>query len=265
MQSIRQKGLLQPILVRRTDDYFEIVAGHRRFEACKRLRWKKIPSCISELTDKEAFEVALTENIQRKSLNPIEEADAFARYVKEYGWGGISELATRIGKSQEYISQRIFLLSLPEAVRKKIITRQLSPSAARELVWLKEGEEQTRLAEMIVENKIPTRTVRYMVKTTRLQKEISIEDEQLTTTEPAFENYNQTTEQNDPALKTIAKTILALRICLLRLDSILSSMNQRSTLREFIMEQRRSVHGLIDDAVKFKMGLKQRPIIREGN
>lgn len=79
--SIRQKGLLQPILVRNKEEYYEIIAGHRRYEACKKLGWKKIICHVVELDDKDAFEVSLIENIQRKSLNIVEEAHAYKEYV----------------------------------------------------------------------------------------------------------------------------------------------------------------------------------------
>jgi len=91
--SIKQNGLLQPIVVRATDKHFEIIAGNRRFKACKMLGLKKISCHIVELDDKSAFEISLIENVQRRSLNPVEEGLAFKRYVHEFGWGGISQLA----------------------------------------------------------------------------------------------------------------------------------------------------------------------------
>lgn len=95
--SIKRKGLLQPVIVRtKQDGYFEMVAGNRRLQACKSLGWRKIICHIIELDDKQAFEISLIENIQRKSLSPIEEAYAFKSYVSELGWGGISDLATKI-------------------------------------------------------------------------------------------------------------------------------------------------------------------------
>ncbi|MGA9150979.1 MAG: ParB/RepB/Spo0J family partition protein [Candidatus Nitrosopolaris sp.] len=96
-KSIQQKGLLQPILVRTLDGYFEIVAGNRRFCACKALGWKKIACHIIELVDKQAFEVSLVENIQRKTISPLDEANAFKAYVSDFGWGGVSDLASKIG------------------------------------------------------------------------------------------------------------------------------------------------------------------------
>ena len=98
--SIREHGLLQPILIRPLEHGFEIVAGHRRFQACRSLRWRFISCKIREMSDKQAYEIQLTENIQRKSMDPVEEAEAFRRYVMESGWGGVSELAKKIGKRQ---------------------------------------------------------------------------------------------------------------------------------------------------------------------
>jgi len=257
MHSIREVGLLQPIVVRRTDDGFEIVAGYRRYESCRRLRWRKIPACITELSDKDAFEIALTENIQRKSLNPIQEAEAFTKYVKEYGWGGVSELARRIGKSQEYVSQRILLLSLPDVVRQKIISRTLSASAARELIWIKDADEQARMAEFIVKNRMPTRAVRYMVSSVREGGDKKTKEPGERRYAPGFERDRDSKEKVKPAINTLDKTILSLRICMLRLDSILNGIGEDSSqMREFLMEHRRTIHKLIDDTVKAKVSLK---------
>jgi len=85
--SIREHGLLQPIVVRPLDHGFEIVAGHRRFAACRSLRWRFIPCKIREFSDKHAYEIQLTENLQRKSMDPIEEAEAYQKYVVDFGWG----------------------------------------------------------------------------------------------------------------------------------------------------------------------------------
>ena len=106
--SIKQKGLLHPIIVRMIEDgEYEIVAGTRRYNAFKMLGWRKILSHVVELDDKDALEVSLIENIHSKNLNPIEEARAFQDYVTNYGWGGISELAIRLGKSVSYVDKRI--------------------------------------------------------------------------------------------------------------------------------------------------------------
>ena len=118
--SIKQKGLLQPILVRTKETYFEIVAGNRRYQSCKALGWKKVACHVVELDDREAFEISLVENVQRKTLSPLEEARAFKLYVSDYGWGGVSSLAEKIGKSASYVTKRIKLLDLPSDMLESI-------------------------------------------------------------------------------------------------------------------------------------------------
>ena len=131
--SIKRNGLLQPIIVRARDNMFEIVAGNRRYLACKILGWKKIVCHIVELDDKEAFEIALTENLQRRNLDPIEEAKAFKAYVNDYGWGGVSALASRIAKSPAYISKRLSLLHLSADMLESIRKYDVNPSVAEEI------------------------------------------------------------------------------------------------------------------------------------
>ena len=97
--SIKEKGLLHPITVRAKEGHFEIVAGNRRYLACKALGWRKILCHIVELDDKEAFEISLVENIQRRTLNALEEGTAFRTYVSEFGWGGVSDLVQKLERA----------------------------------------------------------------------------------------------------------------------------------------------------------------------
>lgn len=163
MLSIREKGLLEPIIVRPTREGFEVVAGMRRYEACKKLGWRMLPAHVVELTDREAFEVSLLENIQRETLNPIEEARAFRNYVDEFGYGGETELARRIGKSQEYVSRRIGLLSLPQRVQDQIMRRRIAPSVAQELTLLND-EDAEEMADTIGTQGLSLREVRRIVR-----------------------------------------------------------------------------------------------------
>ena len=128
--SIQQKGLLQPILVRTVQGYFEIVAGNRRFHACKALGWKRITCHVIELDDRQAFEVSLIENLQRKTLNALDEASLQSLRV---GGAGVSELAFRVGKNVSYITKRIKLLNLPPDVLDSITNHVLDISIAEEL------------------------------------------------------------------------------------------------------------------------------------
>ena len=163
MLSIQDKGLLEPIIVRPVEDDFEIVAGMRRFEACKKLGWRRLPAHVVELDDREAFEVSLLENIQRETLNPIEEARAFRNYVEEFGYGGETELARRIGKSQEYVSRRIGLLSLPGRVQDQIMRRRIAPSVAQELTMLSDDDAE-EMADEISDEGLSLREVRKIIR-----------------------------------------------------------------------------------------------------
>ena len=109
--SITEIGLLHPIIVCVELERFRIITGYRRFTACKNLGWKSITCYVIEVKDqKTAFEIALVENLQRSTLSLMEEAHAYKTYVNGFGWGGISELSTKIGKSISYVSRRIRLL-----------------------------------------------------------------------------------------------------------------------------------------------------------
>jgi len=163
MRSIRDKGLLEPIIVRPAEDGFEVVAGMRRYEACKKLGWRRLPAHVVELDDREALEVSLLENIQRETLNPIEEARAFRNYVEEFGYGGETELARRIGKSQEYVSRRIGLLSLPQGVQDQIMRRRIAPSVAQELTMLNDNDAE-EMAEEIGSEGLSLREVRKIIR-----------------------------------------------------------------------------------------------------
>jgi ParB/RepB/Spo0J family partition protein len=119
--SIRKKGLLNPLTVRKTPEGYELVCGWRRYNALKMLGMEWVLCVVHEdLSDKDAFEVALVENVQRKELSPMEEAKAFKKYVEEYGWGSVTELAEKIGKNKSYVARRIQFLELPEEVQRML-------------------------------------------------------------------------------------------------------------------------------------------------
>jgi ParB family transcriptional regulator, chromosome partitioning protein len=158
-RSIKKHGLLQPIIVRPINQGFEIVAGHRRFQACKILRWKTIPAMVKDVSDKDAFEIQLVENIQRKTLDPIEEAQAFKLYVRDYGWGGITYLAETIMKSEQYVSSRIQLLKLPQNVIDKVKSDELKVSHAFELLSL-EGKSLENMSDDIISKNMSVKDIR---------------------------------------------------------------------------------------------------------
>jgi ParB family transcriptional regulator, chromosome partitioning protein len=245
--SIKEHGLLQAILIRPYQNSFEIVAGHRRFHACKSLRWRHIPCKIRELSDKQAFEIQITENIQRKSMNSLEEAEAFRKYVQDLGWGGVTELSRKIGKSEEYVSHRIQLLKLPQDVKEKIMLNKLSISQALELTNLTH-ESIIQLSNHIIENELTIRQIRE-VKTV-------FSKEKVNQTDIKFNDIINS--KNTKTLKITKKTSLALKITLARLDSIIEEVQltfepeQSSDIISFLMDLRLKIHSLIDDTIRFK-------------
>lgn len=243
--SIREHGLLQPILIRPLAQGFEIVAGHRRFQACRSLRFRFIPCKIREMSDKDAYEVQLTENVQRKAMDAIEEAEAFRRYVVDFGWGGVSELAKKIGMSEEYVSHRIQLLRLPENVRQQITTNRLNVSCAMELSNIP-LDAQSEIISHVTNNKLTVREIRQMKS--RLRNIDRLQN---------FRSSNDL-KKSIRILKVTKKTMLALKILLARLDSLIDETHeniepaQRGEIINFLMETRLRVHGMIDDAIRFR-------------
>ena len=245
--SIREHGLIQPILIRPVSHGFEIVAGHRRYQACKSLRWRFIPCKIREMTDKQAFEIQLSENIQRKSMDPIEEAEAFRRYVIDFGWGGVSDLAKKIGKSEEYVSHRIQLLKLPEEIKKKIVYHILNVSKAIEISTIP-VEKQSQIVGEIIENNLSVKRIRELKMILR---------------DNVTEDYNKEGFVNNnqyifKSLKLAKKASLSLKVNLARIDNLIEEAQvsiepeHRTEIINFLMELRIRIHELIDDTIKFK-------------
>jgi len=112
------------------------------------------------MSDKEAYELSLTENVQRETLDPVDEAEAYKRYVNDFGWGSVSELARKIGKSQEYVSHRLLLLRLPSRILESVRGGQLTPWQAQELVWLQDSSLAAELSHSIAKHKLTVRQIR---------------------------------------------------------------------------------------------------------
>jgi ParB family chromosome partitioning protein len=245
--SIREHGLIQPILIRPFSHGFEIVAGHRRYQACKSLRWRFIPCKICEMTNKQAFEIQLSENIQRKSMDPIEEAEAFRRYVIDFGWGGVSDLAKKIGKSEEYVSHRIQLLKLSEETQKKIASNMLNVSTAIEISTIP-IEKQSQIVGEIIKNNLSVKRIRELKM---ILRDNITEDY----TNIGFANGNNYLSKS---LKITKKASLSLKVTLARIDNLIEESQisiepeQRTEIINFLMELRIRIHELIDDTIKFK-------------
>ena len=162
-ESIKQYGLLQPILVQDRKDYYEIIAGERRWRAAKLAGVKEVPVIVKEYTDQEILEIGLIENIQRENLNPIEEAIAFKRLLEEFNLKQ-DEVAERVSKSRTAVTNSMRLLKLSDKVQQMIIDDMISTGHARALLAIDDPELQYTLANKIFDEKLSVRETEKLVK-----------------------------------------------------------------------------------------------------
>lgn len=162
-ESIKQHGVIQPLIVKKRDKYYEIIAGERRWRAAKMAGLKEISIVIKDLSDQEIMEVALIENIQREDLNPIEEAQAYQRLIKEYNYKQ-DELAERVSKSRVAVTNSMRLLKLDERVQKMIIDDMISAGHARALLAITDSEKQYTIAMKVFDEKLSVRETEKLIK-----------------------------------------------------------------------------------------------------
>lgn len=162
-ESIKQHGIVQPLVVAKKEDYYEIIAGERRWRAAKLAGLKEVPVVIKDYTPQEIMEVALIENIQREDLNPVEEARAYQNLIKEYNLKQ-EELAVRVSKSRSAITNSLRLLKLDDKVLDMLVEESISSGHARALLSLEDAEQQIEAAEKIVRDKLSVRDIEKMVK-----------------------------------------------------------------------------------------------------
>lgn len=162
-ESIKQFGVLQPLLVQQKDDYYEIIAGERRWRAAKLAGVKEVPVIVKEYTDQEILEIGLIENIQRENLNPIEEAIAFKRLLEEFNLKQ-DEVAERVSKSRTAVTNSMRLLKLSDKVQQMIIDDMISTGHARALLAIDDPELQYTLANKIFDEKLSVRETEKLVK-----------------------------------------------------------------------------------------------------
>ena len=162
-ESLKQFGMLQPILVQNRGDYYEIIAGERRWRAAKIAGLKEVPVIVRELTDQEIVEISLIENIQREDLNPIEEAQAYKRLLTEFHLKQ-DEVAERVSKSGTAVTNSMRLLKLCDEVQKMVVDDMISTGHARALISIEDPEEQYLIAQKIFDEKLSVREVEKLVK-----------------------------------------------------------------------------------------------------
>ena len=162
-QSISEKGLIQPVVVRRSGEQFELIIGERRFRAVKFLGLEKIPGIIyDQISKREIMEMALIENIQREDLNPIEEAEAYRVLLQEYGISQ-EDLAAQVGKDRSSIANTLRLLTLPEKIRYYVMEKKLTAGAARVILAVPGEKEKIELAERAIREAYSVRELEKIV------------------------------------------------------------------------------------------------------
>ena len=161
--SLKTYGMIQPIVVKKNGDYYEIIAGERRWRAAKIAGLVKVPVVIKKWEEGEAFEAALVENLQREDLNPMEEAESYQRLQEEFGLSQ-EKIAEKVGKSRSAITNSLRLLQLDPRVRNFVVENKLTGGHARTLLPVTDGDEQFELAEYVIEEGLSVRAVEALVK-----------------------------------------------------------------------------------------------------
>jgi ParB family chromosome partitioning protein len=167
-QSIQQYGVIQPLIVKKRKDYYEIVAGERRWRAAKLAGLKKVPVIVKDYSENEIVEIALIENIQRENLNAIEEALAYKRLMEDFSLKQ-EEVAKKVAKSRTSVTNSLRLLKLDERVQDMLSKEELSMGHARALLAIEDGNQQVEVANKVIDEKLSVRDIENLVK--RLGKE----------------------------------------------------------------------------------------------
>jgi len=161
--SIRAHGIVQPLLVRRQGDRYELIAGERRWRAARLAGLSKVPVVVKEVPDQDLLEIALIENIQRENLNPIEEAQAYKRLIENVGLTQ-EALATRVGRDRSYITNYLRLLKLPDDLQQLVVEGRLSTGHARTILGLTHVDLQRRIARQVIDGALSVRATEHLVR-----------------------------------------------------------------------------------------------------
>lgn len=202
--SIRQFGVLQPLLVQKKEGYYEIIAGERRWRAAKLAGLKEIPVIVKEFSEQQIVEIALIENIQREDLNPIEEALAFKRLLTEFNLKQ-DELAERVSKSRTAVTNAVRLLKLDERVQQMIIDDMITTGHARAILSIEDKELQYKIAQKIFDERLSVREVERLVK--------KLDEAEQNNTNEGKEPENQFVYQN---LEETMKALLGTKVSITR-------------------------------------------------
>lgn len=188
--SIKQMGVIQPLIVRKKGKMYEIIAGERRWRASKIAGIKQVPVIIKDYTEKEVMEIALIENIQREDLNPIEEAEAYQNLITEYHLKQ-DELAERVSKSRTTITNSLRLLKLCDEVRQMVMDERISSGHARTLIPIEDEKLQKKIAFQIMDEKLSVRDTESLVKKIMNQDKEKKKEKKKIENEFLYRNYEQ--------------------------------------------------------------------------
>lgn len=197
-ESIRQHGIIQPLVLRKIGDKYEIIAGERRYKASYIAGLTKVPAVIIDLNDNESAEVAIVENIQRKDLSPIEEAKSYKKLL-DRGYLTQDQLASRMGKNQSTVSNKLRLLNLDEKVQDALLNNKISERHARSLLKLDNKEEQKKVLDEIIEKRLNVRDTEDLInrKLNGEEEFINIPNLSNTGIEETFDSNNIPNISND--------------------------------------------------------------------
>ena len=161
--SIKEKGILEPLIVKKLDQGYELIVGERRWRAAQKAGLKEVPVLVKEVEGREALELSLIENLQREKLNPIEEAEAFKRLAEEFNISQM-DMATRIGKDRTTIANALRLLKLPLEVRNQLLQNRITSGHARAILSLETKEKQKELCSLIIQRGLSVREAEALAK-----------------------------------------------------------------------------------------------------
>ncbi len=168
--SIMEQGILQPVLVRRHNDTYELIAGERRFRAAQKADFSHVPALVRELTDEQMLEVSIIENIQREALNPLEEAEAYHRLISEFNYTQ-EMVAKRIGKNRSTIANFLRLRGLPEAIRQSLAKKEITTGHARAILGAGSEDNQIRAWLKVMDKALSVRATEQLVQRIKAEQE----------------------------------------------------------------------------------------------
>jgi ParB family chromosome partitioning protein len=198
--SIQEKGIIQPLIVRKTESGYEIIAGERRWRAAQKVGLTKVPVIIKDVSDREVLELALVENLQREDLNPLEEAAAYEQLIEDFGLTH-EEISKRIGKERSTITNQLRLLKLPDEVKQSLIRGEITSGHARAILSLQSYSKSKEVLESIKREKLSVR------KTEKLVQRLSEEREQIVKLHDVDPYIDHLTDELKKTLGTQVKII----------------------------------------------------------